>query len=75
MNVSTRKTKTGQIILKLILEGCDVMDWIDLAQGGYQLKNLMKTVMKIRVRQDVGKCSSSYVTRGLSSRAQLAGVC
>jgi hypothetical protein len=43
------KEVSGWIILKWILERCDGMDWIDLAQDRDQWRALVNTVMNLLV--------------------------
>jgi hypothetical protein len=47
------------------------VDWIDLTQDEDNWRDLVNTVMKIRVLSDGGELLSGYTTRGLSSCAQL----
>jgi hypothetical protein len=53
--------------------GCNVMDWIDLAQNRDQWRALVSTVMimNLRVLKNAGKFLSSYVTGVFSRRAPL----
>jgi hypothetical protein len=47
------------------------MGWIDLAQNRDQWRELVNTVMNIRVPQNAGKFLSSCKTGGFSRRAQV----
>jgi hypothetical protein len=49
----------------------DGMDWIDLAQDRDQWRDLVNTVMNLRVPQDAGKFLSSCAIGGFSRMAQL----
>jgi hypothetical protein len=51
--------------------GWDGMDWIDLAQDRDQWRDLMNTLMNLRVLQNAGKFLSSCTIGGFSNRAQL----
>jgi hypothetical protein len=51
--------------------GWDGMDWIDLAQDRDQWRDLVNTVMNLRVSQSAGKLLSSFTNGGFSRRAQL----
>jgi hypothetical protein len=46
------------------------MDWIDLAQDMDQWRDLVNTVMNLRVPQNVGKFLSGCASGGFSRRAQ-----
>jgi hypothetical protein len=50
------------------------MDWIDLAQDRDQWRDLVKTVMNLRVPKNIGKFLSSCMTVGFSGRTQLHGI-
>jgi hypothetical protein len=50
------------------------MDWIDLAQDMDQWRDLVNTVMNLRVPSNFGKFLSSCTTGSFSRRAQLHGV-
>jgi hypothetical protein len=52
----------------------DGIDWIDLCQDRDQWRALVKTVMNLRVPENVGKFLSSCTIGGFSRRAQLHGV-
>ena len=39
--------------------GCEVMDWIDLAENGDRWRVLVKAVMNFRVPQNVGNFLAS----------------
>jgi hypothetical protein len=45
------------------------MDWIDLAQDRDQWRDLLNTIMKLRVLYNPGKFLSSYTIGGFSKRA------
>jgi hypothetical protein len=47
-------------------------DWIDLAQNVNQWKNLVNTVMNLRVPQNGRKFLSSCTTGGFARRDQLS---
>jgi hypothetical protein len=51
--------------------GWDGMDWVDLAKDGDQLRNLVNTVMKLRVPENAAKFLSNSTIGGFSRRAQL----
>jgi hypothetical protein len=51
--------------------GWDGMNWIDLAQDMDQWRDLVNTVMNIRVPQNTGKFLSSCTIGGFSRRARL----
>jgi hypothetical protein len=61
------------IILERILReiGWSGMDWIDMAQGRDQCRALVKTVMNLRVPENIGKFLSSCTTGGFSRRSEL----
>jgi hypothetical protein len=44
------------------------MDWIDLAQDKDQWRDLMNTVLNLRVPENAGKSLSSCTTGGFSSK-------
>jgi hypothetical protein len=50
------------------------MDWNGLVQGKGQWRDLLETVIKFLVPQNVGKYLSSCATSGFSRRVQLHGV-
>jgi hypothetical protein len=54
--------------------GWGVMDWIDLAQDKDQWRDLLNTVMNLRVPQNVGKFLVGCATGGFSSGTQFHGV-
>jgi hypothetical protein len=64
--VRLRTKGHGIIIVFLVF-----MDWIDLAQDRDPWRDLVNTVMKLRVPHNVGKFLSSCTTGGCSRRAQL----
>jgi hypothetical protein len=47
------------------------MDWIDLAQNRVQWRALVKTVLDLRIPQNIGKFLSSCTIGCFSRRAQL----
>jgi hypothetical protein len=51
--------------------GCGGMDWLYLAQNRDKWRELVNTVMNLRVPYDVGKFFNSFTTSGFSRRAQL----
>jgi hypothetical protein len=52
----------------------DDMDWIDLAQGRYQWRALVNTVMNIWIPYNVGKFLSRCITCCFSRRTNLHGI-
>jgi hypothetical protein len=51
--------------------GWDGVDWIDMAQDRDQWRDLMDTVLNLRVPQNAGKFLSGCTIGGSSRRAQL----
>jgi hypothetical protein len=47
------------------------MDWTDLAQKGDQWRDLVNTVMNLRVPSTIGKFLNNCTTGGFSRRVQL----
>jgi hypothetical protein len=48
------------------------MDWIDVAQDRDQSRDLVNTIMKLRIPYTAGKFLSSCTIGGFSRRAQLS---
>jgi hypothetical protein len=66
-----RRTWVDNIKVDLREIGRGGVDWIDVAQDRGQWRDLVNTVMNLRVPSKVGKFLSSRTTRGFSRRAQL----
>jgi hypothetical protein len=54
--------------------GLGGIDWIYLAQGKYQRRDLLNMVVNLQVPKDVGKFLSIFITNSFSTRAQLHGI-
>jgi hypothetical protein len=66
-----RRRWVDNIKIYLKVEGWDGMDWIDLAQDRDQWRDLVNTVMNLRVPQNAGKFLSSCTIGSFSRKAQL----
>jgi hypothetical protein len=66
-----RRRWMDNIKMNLVDIGLDELGWICLAQVGCRWRTVVKSVMNVRVPQNVGKLSSGYTMDGPSSSAQL----
>jgi hypothetical protein len=65
-----RRRCVDSIKMNLREIGCHGTDWIDLTQDRYQWRALVKTIMNLRVPNNVWNVLSSCTTSGFSRRAQ-----
>jgi hypothetical protein len=66
-----RRRWVDNIKIDLRETGWDGMDWIDMAQDRDQWRDLVNTVMNLRVPYNAGKFVNDCIIGGFSRRAQL----